>query len=272
MGEGGVDRIENGAETLLQVPRSGILKGIPARRIFVLARARRWPIAAGETRKAEPIAAASRPRIVCSIKGARIDSSIAGWAQANNRASRRSGIDASASAAFSSSPIRMSVSEDASALRRRRAASMRRRRAAVASQPSGLSARPARPDRESGGEGVGERVLGPRHVARTRGEEGDELAVALARRAVRDGPSKRFGVGRDRANLVRLRAANAGRGRRGRRGRTAVPFSPHLRLSRVARWHFCPRSFQDKRPGGRCKSLIGPRRRHDLRAVRSRRV
>src|SRR5208282_2323399 len=42
--------------------RSGILNGTPASLIFALARLRRWPIAAGDTRKAEAIAAASRPR------------------------------------------------------------------------------------------------------------------------------------------------------------------------------------------------------------------
>ena len=125
------------------------------------------PSPPGETRKAEPIAAASRPRIVCSIRGARIDSSIAGWAQANISASRRSGIDASLSAASSSSPISRSASAEDSALRRRRAPSMSRRRAAVASQPSGLAGTPSRrPDGERGGEGVGERVLRRRHVPR----------------------------------------------------------------------------------------------------------
>jgi len=41
------------------------------------------PSSQARTRKAEAIAAASKPRIVCNIKGARMASSIAGWAQAN---------------------------------------------------------------------------------------------------------------------------------------------------------------------------------------------
>ncbi len=64
---------------------------------------------------------------------------------------------------------------------------MRRRRAAVASQPSGFEGHAlGRPDGKRRGEGVGERVLGSRHVARRRREIGDELAVALARHTGRD--------------------------------------------------------------------------------------
>ena len=44
---------------------------MPASRIFFFARTSRCPIVAGETRNAEPIAAASKPRIVCRISGAR---------------------------------------------------------------------------------------------------------------------------------------------------------------------------------------------------------
>ena len=56
-----------------------------------LARTSRWPIVAGETRKAEAIVAASKPRIVCRISGARTLASIAGWAQANISRKRSSG-------------------------------------------------------------------------------------------------------------------------------------------------------------------------------------
>ena len=50
---------------------------------------------AGETSRADAIAAASKPRMVCRISGARMAGSIAGWAQANISASRLSGISVS---------------------------------------------------------------------------------------------------------------------------------------------------------------------------------
>ena len=71
----------------------------------------------------------------------------------------------------------------------------------------------ARPDGERGGEGVGERVLRSRHVARRRREIGHELAVAFARHA-----------GRDRASVgvaARRRWEDAWR-RRGRGARSFV--------------------------------------------------
>ena len=110
-----------------------------------------WPwraTGAGPSRSATPKTPTRsrrrpRPRIVCNIKGARIVSSIDGWAQANMSARRRSGIDASSpAAASSSSAISASASEDASALRRRREASIMRRRAVLASQPAGLAGTP----------------------------------------------------------------------------------------------------------------------------------
>ena len=64
-------------------------------RILLLARTSRWLIAAGETRKAEAIVAASKPRMVCRISGARTPTSIAGWAQANISARRSSGMGGS---------------------------------------------------------------------------------------------------------------------------------------------------------------------------------
>ena len=51
--------------------RSGTRKGIPACWILLFARTSRCAIAAGETRKAEPIVAASKPSVVCRINGAR---------------------------------------------------------------------------------------------------------------------------------------------------------------------------------------------------------
>lgn len=60
--------------------------------ILLLARTSRCAIAAGDTRKAEPIVAASNPKMVCNIRGARISGAIAGCAQANISARRSSGI------------------------------------------------------------------------------------------------------------------------------------------------------------------------------------
>jgi hypothetical protein len=74
---------------------------MPASRIFFFARTRRWPIVVGETRNAEPIAAASKPRIVWRINGARTVASIAGCAHANISARRSSGSCASSRAAAS---------------------------------------------------------------------------------------------------------------------------------------------------------------------------
>ena len=159
--------------------------GTPASRIFALARASRWPIAAGETRNAEAIAAASRPRIVCSISGARTASSIAGCAQANISARRRSGIGAAASAAAcSSSPIEAQRlarlvgdrgrAAPASIIRRRRAsrpASLRDLRARRGAARSASAAANASDSASSA----------PATSRSRRGEKGDELAVAFAR-------------------------------------------------------------------------------------------
>ena len=97
--------------------RSGTRKGMPLSRILALARTRRWPMAAGETRKAEAMAAASKPRTVCSIKGARTASSMAGWAQANSSFSRSSGIFLDHAAAVASPippPARSRCGDEAS--------------------------------------------------------------------------------------------------------------------------------------------------------------
>jgi hypothetical protein len=77
---------------------------MPASRILLFARTSRWPIAVGETRNADPIATASKPRIVCRISGARSAGSIAGCAHANIKASRSSGsgVSSLAAAAISS--------------------------------------------------------------------------------------------------------------------------------------------------------------------------
>ena len=54
---------------------------------------------AGDTRKAEAMVAASKPRIVCRISGARMPGSIAGWAQANISERRWSGMDGGSASA-----------------------------------------------------------------------------------------------------------------------------------------------------------------------------
>jgi hypothetical protein len=98
---------------------------------------------AGDTRKADAMVAASKPRMVCRIIGARMPASIAGWAQANIISRRWSGICvAPATAASSSSPINCRWGAASSWLRRRRAASMVLRRATVMSHASGLAGMP----------------------------------------------------------------------------------------------------------------------------------
>ena len=77
-------------------------------RIFCFARERRCPIVAGATRNADAMVAASKPRIVCRISGARMPASIAGCAQANISARRSSGI----------SPALVVVMSSSSAIRR----------------------------------------------------------------------------------------------------------------------------------------------------------
>ena len=177
-----------------------------------MARARRWPIAAGETRKAEAIAAASRPNIVCSMSGARMDSSIAGWAQANMSARRRSGIDVSSSAAFSSSSIIASASD-------------RRLRASPAA--GGVDHAPSR-RRHEPALGIGRHAAAPamRSAPRRRRRR------ARLRRRARRGSARR-----DRRRACRSFRAPSGRRRRGRRRRgparardplSSIPFTrPH---------------------------------------------
>jgi len=116
---------------------------MPASRILRFARTRRWAIALGETRKAEPIAAASKPRAVWRMSGARTPGSIAGCAQANISDSRSSPSSWPPDAAASfSSIIRRRCSATPSALRRLRAASIHLRRATVSSQASGFAGIP----------------------------------------------------------------------------------------------------------------------------------
>jgi hypothetical protein len=68
-----------------------------------------------------------------------------------------------------------------------------------------------RPGRERGGEGVGERILRRRHVAFARGEKGDELAVALARRALGGRARLTARIGRAGARRGACHIAQTGR-------------------------------------------------------------
>ena len=99
-------------------------------------------MAAGDSRNAEAIVAASRPSTTWSISGARIAASMAGWAQTNISLSRWSGIADAGSISTTSPAITCMCSAPLSAVRRRRAASMDFRRATVSSHASGLSGVP----------------------------------------------------------------------------------------------------------------------------------
>src|SRR2546428_1949524 len=68
----------------------------------LLALTSRLPMAAGDVRNAEAIIFASNPTTTCNINGARTPASMAGSAQANISARRRSGISASVAAAATS--------------------------------------------------------------------------------------------------------------------------------------------------------------------------
>ena len=100
-GEGGVDGVQHGVEPPGKLLALRDANGMPACRILCLARTSRLPMAAGEVRNADAMVSAFRPRTTCSISGARTPASIAGCAQANIRARRRSGISASSAAASS---------------------------------------------------------------------------------------------------------------------------------------------------------------------------
>ena len=100
---------------------------------------------AGETRKAEPIVAASKPRIVCRISGARMAGSSAGCAHANMSESRssRTGVSSASAASISSATSRRCEAASL-AVWRRRVASIMRRRATVSSHASGVRGTPVR--------------------------------------------------------------------------------------------------------------------------------
>ena len=153
---------------------------------------------AGDTRNAEPMVAASKPRIVCRMSGARMPGSIAGWAQANISERRWSGMDGGPErelvgqlvgqflGEFLGEKLQMGDGGLAAV-----APPYRVDRAAPrdGEQPAfGIVGNAAPiPVGERGGEGVGERILGARDIAAARGEEGHQLAVAAARHRLRGG-------------------------------------------------------------------------------------
>ena len=123
---------------------SGTRKGIPASRILFFARTRRWLIAAGETRYAEAMRAASMPRIACNIRGVRAAGSIAGCAQTKRSFNRSSGKYSCAFAtACASSAICWRNSSDFCRTCFRRVASIIRLRATCSSHASGFSGTPS---------------------------------------------------------------------------------------------------------------------------------
>ena len=162
---------------------SGMQNGIAASRILLLARTSRLPMAVGDMRNADAMVAASSPRMTCRIKGARIAASMAGCAQANIRASRRSGISAGSASSWASTTaaICSRSSSTRSLLCCRRAESMSLRRATVSSHASGLAGTAfAWPVCQRRCEGLGEGILCGGYVMCACGKKGDELAVAAA--------------------------------------------------------------------------------------------
>ncbi len=153
---------------------------MPASLILLLARTSLWPMALGATRNADAISAAEKPRMVCRISGARTLISIAGCAQANMSCRRSSGVCA----------------RQGQFLREDDELRFGARRAGLPARGiCGLAPRDGQQPRfgilrraifrppidKRGGEGFGQRILGPRHIARTRGDIRDELAVAAPR-------------------------------------------------------------------------------------------
>ena len=132
--------------------RAGICRGrarangCAASRMRRFARTSRCAIVGPGTANARAICSASKPSTAWSMSGVRTAGSIAGWAQTNSSASRRSGIaSGSSSSATARAPPRTASSSGrvsrSAAVRRR---SRRRLRATVSSQPSGLSGTPSR--------------------------------------------------------------------------------------------------------------------------------
>ena len=179
---------------------------------------------AGETRKADAIAAASKPRMVCRISGARMAGSIAGWAQANISARRSSGIAVSSIglAQFLGQQAQMigRVAAGAPATRGIDQPAPRDRH-----QPRLRIARNAGggPIGERRGEGVGQRVLRRRDIAACapRGRQPASHSCGAPRPRPplrRDGWSRAALHDPDRPHLDRADAGAGTAGRPGERG------------------------------------------------------
>ena len=123
---------------------SGTRKGIAASRILFFARTSCWLIAAGETRNADAIRAASTPRTVCNINGVCAEGSIAGCAQTKRSFSRSSGKYSCVAATLAASSVICCRNvSDFCCTCFRRAASIIRLRATCSSQASGFSGTPS---------------------------------------------------------------------------------------------------------------------------------
>ena len=157
---------------------------MPASWMRRFARTSRWPMVADGTRNTAAMVAASSPSTVCKISGLRMAGSIAGCAQANIRRSRWSGMPPLAAASVTASSSRQQQAAGCGLARAPAAGHVDQPPARRGEQPGFRCQRHAlrRPGGERRSEGVGQRVLGRRHVAAARGEPGDQLAIALPRR------------------------------------------------------------------------------------------
>ena len=142
-------------------------------------------MAAGDTRKADAIRAASRPSTVCSISGVRAAASMAGWAQTNiscRRWSRAASASVEIGRCGARSPARPAAAT--AAWRARVLQAVARGRSAA--RPPDCRARRVpghvgkRPTQR-----IRQRVLGSRDVARPRRQDGDEPPIGGSGRALR---------------------------------------------------------------------------------------
>ena len=162
--------------------------------------------------------------------------SMPGCAHANNSPSRRSGSAARRHRRPRARPATADVRLRSSSWRRRRSASMNLRRATVSSHASGWSRHAAlrasrRARRPSASD---KRILGAGDVARARGQDRDQLAVAAARapprrRARCASPSRAFTVHQARPSP----RPDAPRPRRGRAGAAGGPRQRGVEIGHV---------------------------------------
>ena len=178
---------------------------------------------AGETRNADAIAAASKPSIACSIKGA-IDRSIAGarmrtsgaGARRNLRRRFRRGVDRRREVAGAPSIERLCA---------RRFKTICRRRATASSHASGFSARLPWANRPAPWRGLRQRILGARDVVACAPRDTRRACHAAARH--RFGGGARGGHRPKRANLDRA-VIGAGAARRPGQRRIEIGHPDHV--------------------------------------------